>query len=150
MGKLYTQLLADIPGLQLPIAQTDYAENIYWVYSLVLTDELPISVAAIVQRLAQQQIGTRPFFWCMHEQPVFQKMGLFAGAACPVAERIARRGFYIPSGLALTIEQIERVAQTLRDAIDAELEDRYSKQSRSWQLHQRPSRQPIAPTKLAS
>jgi perosamine synthetase len=49
----------------------------------------------------------------MHEQPVFRKMGLFEGESCPVAERIARRGFYIPSGLALTDEQVERVAQAL-------------------------------------
>jgi perosamine synthetase len=144
MGKLYSQLLADIPGLQLPIAQTDYAENIYWVYSLVLTDELPVNAVAIAQRLAQQQIGTRPFFWCMHEQPVFQKMGLFAGVSCPVAEKIARRGLYLPSGIAITIEQIERVVQSLRDAITAELE------ARSWQAYQRPIRQTIAAKQFAS
>lgn len=150
MGKLYTQLLADIPGIQLPIAQTDDAENIYWVYGVVLADELPVNATAIVQRLAQQKIGTRPFFWCMHEQPVFKKMGLFAGVSCPVAEKIARRGFYLPSGIALTIEQIERVAQSLRDAIDAELGARYINKSEPWQVYQRPIRQPIAPKRLAS
>jgi perosamine synthetase len=45
---------------------------------------------------------------------VFRKMGLFAGESCPVAERIARRGFYLPSGLALTEAQIERVAEAVR------------------------------------
>ena len=50
-----------------------------------------------------------------HEQPVFKKMGLFAGENCPVAERIARRGFYVPSGLALTDEQIEQVAISVRE-----------------------------------
>jgi perosamine synthetase len=149
MGKLYTQLLADIPGIQLPIAQTDDAENIYWVYGVVLADELPVNATAIVQRLAQQKIGTRPFFWCMHEQPIFQKMGLFAGVSCPVAEKIARRGFYLPSGIAIESEQIERVAQTLREAIDAELEERYSIQNRSWQ-YQRQSHKSIAPKQLAS
>jgi perosamine synthetase len=149
MGKLYTQLLADIPGIQLPIAQTDDAENIYWVFGVVLSDELPVHTAAIARRLAQQQIGTRPFFWCMHEQPVFHKMGLFAGVSCPVAEKIARRGFYLPSGIAITIEQIERVAHSLRAAIDAELEERYSIQRRSWQ-YQSSSLQSIASKQLAS
>jgi perosamine synthetase len=50
----------------------------------------------------------------MHEQPVFRQMGLFAGDRHPQAERIARRGFYLPSGLALTDEQIVRVADGLR------------------------------------
>jgi perosamine synthetase len=74
---------------------------------------VPFDAKEAMRRLGQYKIGTRPFFWPMHEQPVFRKMGLFEGESCPVAERIARRGFYIPSGLALTDEQVERVAQAL-------------------------------------
>ncbi len=114
MGRLYTELLADIPNIQLPLARTDYAENIYWVYGIVLNDELPFSAQAAMKKLAEHQIGTRPFFWCMHEQPVFHKMGLFEGVSCPVSEKLARRGFYVPSGLALTADQIEHVATTVR------------------------------------
>jgi perosamine synthetase len=136
MGRSYDRLLADIPGIELPIARTDYAENIYWVYGVVLTDEFPIDTAAIVRRLTQQQIGTRPFFWCMHEQPVFHQMGLFDGVACPVAEKLARRGFYLPSGIALTIEQMERVAHSLREAISAELEAHHSHNSAAVRTYQ--------------
>jgi perosamine synthetase len=117
MGQYYTQLLADIPGIQLPLTQTEYAENIYWVYGIVLQDEVPFDAKEAMQRLAQHKIGTRPFFWCMHEQPVFQRMGLFQGVSCPEAERLARRGFYIPSGLALTEQQIEQVAKILCEVI---------------------------------
>ncbi|HEY9637601.1 MAG TPA: DegT/DnrJ/EryC1/StrS family aminotransferase [Coleofasciculaceae cyanobacterium] len=113
MGQLYTQWLSNIPGLQLPVVQTEYATNIYWVYGIVLKDDVLFDAKEAMRRLGQSKIGTRPFFWPMHEQPVFRKMGLFEGESCPVAERIARRGFYIPSGLALTDEQIERVAQAV-------------------------------------
>lgn len=51
----------------------------------------------------------------MHEQPVFQRMGLFNGERYPVAEKLARRGLYIPSGLALKEDQIRRVAQTIKE-----------------------------------
>jgi perosamine synthetase len=115
IGKRYTELLSSVLGLQLPVAQTDYAENIYWVFGLMLRDEVPFDALEAMQRLAKHKIGTRPFFWCMHEQPVFRKMGLFEGISCPVAERMARRGFYIPSGMALTKEQIDRVTQHLRE-----------------------------------
>ena len=117
MGLRYTELLADIPGIELPLAQTDYAENIYWVYGIVLRAEVPFDAKVVMQKLAAAQIGTRPFFWCMHEQPIFAKMGLFAGASCPVAERLARRGFYLPSGIALTESQIDRVSSSLREIL---------------------------------
>lgn len=117
MGQRYTELLSDVPGLELPVPRTDYAENIYWVYGLVLKDEMPFDAEEAMQRLHQREIGSRPFFWPMHEQPVFRKMELFAGESCPVAERIARRGFYIPSGLALTDAQIERVAHAVREVM---------------------------------
>ncbi|MBN3894912.1 MAG: DegT/DnrJ/EryC1/StrS family aminotransferase [Nostoc sp. NOS(2021)] len=117
MGQRYTELLSDIAGLQLPIPKTDYAENIYWVYGLVLKDEVPFDAVEAMQRLGKHKIGTRPFFWSMHEQPVFRKMGLFDDVSCPVAEKIARRGFYIPSGMALTDEQIQRVSLTLREVL---------------------------------
>lgn len=117
MGKLYTEHLSEIPGLQLPIPETPYAENIYWVYGIVLRDEVPFDAQEVMQRLRTMQIGTRPFFWPMHEQPVFRKMGLFEDVQCPVAENLARRGFYLPSGLALTDEQIDSVIHAVKDIL---------------------------------
>ena len=117
MGARYTELLAGTSGIQLPLPHTDYAENIYWVYALVLGDDVPFDAKEAMVRLGKSGIGTRPFFWPMHEQPVFKKMGLFADETHPVAERIARRGFYIPSGMALTGEQMERSAAAVKEIL---------------------------------
>ena len=117
MGWRYTDLLQGTAGLQLPLAKTDYAESVYWVYGIVLDDDVPFDAKEIMSRLREHKIGTRPFFWPMHEQPVFRNMGLFEGVSCPVAERIARRGFYVPSGLSLTEEQSEHVAVVLKDCL---------------------------------
>ena len=114
MGQYYTELLQDLTYLKLPIAKTLAADNIYWVYGVVLTDDWGDDAQIMMQKLAQLKVGTRPFFYPMHQQPVFQKMGLFAGESYPVAERLAQRGFYLPSGMALTLEQIESVCQRLR------------------------------------
>lgn len=118
MGARYTERLQGTPGLQLPLARTADADNIYWVYPLVLDDSVPTDGKGLMQRLGARGIGTRPFFWAMHEQPVFRKMGLFDGESHPVSERIARRGFYIPSGLALTEAQIDDVAATVREVMN--------------------------------
>jgi perosamine synthetase len=117
MGLRYTELLSDISGLELPQSATEYAENIYWVFGVVLGDAVPFDAAEAMRRLGEHQIGTRPFFWPMHEQPVLKKMGFSKGMTFPVAEKLARRGFYIPSGLALTELQIDLVAEAVRSVI---------------------------------
>ncbi len=117
MGQIYTERLLRVEGLELMPLATDYAENIYWVFGIVLKDEVPFDAEEAMRRLGQKGIGTRPFFWPMHEQPVFQKMGLFEGEHFPVAERLARRGFYIPSGMALTDGQMVAVAEAVNSTL---------------------------------
>lgn len=113
IGALYDKLLSHVTSIQLGVPRTEYAESIYWVYGIVLNDEVPFDASEAIRRLANAGVGARPFFWAMHEQPVFQKTGLFKGERYPVAERIARRGFYVPSGLGLTEDQIEAAAKRL-------------------------------------
>lgn len=115
MGQRYSELLADLPGVQLPLARTDYAENIYWVYGLVLDDKISFDAEEAMRRLAARGIGSRPFFYPMHQQPVLRKMGLFKDASFPVAEHMSRCGFYIPSGMALTEGQIEIVGKNVKE-----------------------------------
>jgi perosamine synthetase len=117
MGARYTRLLEDAPDILLPQSATAYADNVYWVYGVVLGDSYPFDAAEAASRLAARQIGTRPFFWPIHEQPIFRSLGFFEGVSCPVAERIARRGFYLPSGLALTDDEIDYVAQVFKAVI---------------------------------
>ncbi len=113
IGQRYMELLSDINGIQLPVSETSYARNVYWVFGILLKEEIPFDAAEAMKRMKTQSIGCRPFFWPMHEQPIFAEMGLFGNEHYPIAERVARRGFYIPSGLALTDNQIERVADAL-------------------------------------
>jgi len=117
MGKFYTENLSKTQGLQLMPAKVSYADNIYWVYGMVLDDHVPFDAVEVMRRLGLKGIGTRPFFWPMHEQPVFRKMGMFADERYPVAERLARRGFYIPSGMALSEAQMDQVATAVREVM---------------------------------
>jgi perosamine synthetase len=117
MGAHYARLLQELPGLQLPLPRGAKADNVYWVFGVVLGDALPLDAQQAMDRLAAAGVGTRPFFWPMHEQPVFRAMGLFEGVSCPVAERLARRGFYLPSGLGLREAQVEAAAQAVRELL---------------------------------
>jgi perosamine synthetase len=118
IGAYYNELLASQTGLQLPLAQTNYAKNLYWVFGIVLKKCVEFDAKEFMHRLAERNIGTRPFFWPMHEQPVFRSMNLFENESYPVAENIARRGFYLPGGSGLTDVQLEQVTQATIDILE--------------------------------
>lgn len=113
MGARYTEAFSGLPGVQLPLARTDYADNIYWVFGMVLDDGHDLDAAEAMRRLADEGVGCRPFFAPMHQQPVLRRLGLFDGESHPVSERLYRNGFYIPSGMALTDGEIDRVAEAV-------------------------------------
>lgn len=117
IGNSYNELLKDIKAIRLPIANTNYCQNIYWAYAVTLKDEYQKSAKEVMGELSEYRIGTRPFFYPMHKQPVFNKMGLFIGDEFPNSEKLYERGFYIPSGLALTDKAIQEVSDALHKVL---------------------------------
>lgn len=117
IGQQYNDLFSDLKGVQLPLFSTEYAQNIYWVYGIVLDDNLPIDAEEFMRQLLKKGIGSRPFFYPMHQQPILKKNGLFKNESFPVAERLYRRGFYIPSGLNLNLEKIKKVSSAVKKII---------------------------------
>lgn len=112
----YTERLSTVGRLQLPV-ERPWARSVYWVYGVVLSDDVSFEADEFARRLRSHQVETRPFFLGMHEQPVLRAMGLFRGERYPVSERLARRGLYLPSGLALTEQQIEHVSQAVGEVL---------------------------------
>jgi perosamine synthetase len=117
IGRWYQRRLFGNPLLHLPVERTAYAENIYWVFGVVLDDRVPFDAAGAREQLKAKGIDSRHFFWPMHEQPVFRARGWFAGELCPNAEHIARRGFYLPSGVGLTEDEADASARALLEIL---------------------------------
>ncbi|MEX2230710.1 MAG: DegT/DnrJ/EryC1/StrS family aminotransferase [Cyclobacteriaceae bacterium] len=117
IGSLYQELLNDLPMVTLPLNKTKHAENIYWVFGIILKKEFRHDASYVMKQLGMLGVGSRPFFWGMHEQPVLKKYNFYKEEKLPVCENMARRGFYLPSGLALSEKQIRYVAEKLREII---------------------------------
>lgn len=115
MAARYSGGLAEMP-LQLPFVEA-WAKSSVWMYAVVLSDSVAFDGTEFAKRLAAKGVQSRPFFKGMHEQPVYQRMGLFAGASLPVTERIYRRGLYLPSGQAITDEQIDAVIEAVKQTL---------------------------------
>jgi perosamine synthetase len=113
MAELYIKGLEGIQGLTLPVTR-DWATHVYWMYA-VLVDEQKCGMSKddLRAKLLEKGIDTRDFFYAPNTQPALTDKGLGLGSF-PVTEHIAQNGFYLPSGLAITNEQIGTVCATMR------------------------------------
>ena len=116
MGHEYNRRLDGISGLQLPYEES-WAKSVYWMYGIVLSEDTGMDAVDFALRLKERGIETRPFFLGMHEQPVLRAQGLFHNERYPVAERLARQGLYLPSGLSLTEEQLTKVCDAVHEVL---------------------------------
>ena len=79
----------------------------------MLRDSARIGRDELATRLAGQGIETRPFFQPMHVQPALLDYGVGTGGSYPVADRLAERGLYLPSGSDLADADIDRVCEAI-------------------------------------
>jgi perosamine synthetase len=116
IGEKYLNLLAGNDKFDLPHEETDYCTNVFWVFGLLLKDQRSKDTRNFTMSLSKLGIGNRPFFFPMHKQPVFTKMGLFKEVNLPVSEHLSSAGFYLPSGLNISEREIEIVVECLEKA----------------------------------
>lgn len=117
IGQHYQELLKDVEEISLPLAEYRGSDNVYWVFGVVLREGVTLSARDVMRRLHEDGIGTRPFFFPLHRQPVLETFGHKAQPFLPVAENLGERGFYIPNGADSTPEIRERVVAKLKQAL---------------------------------
>lgn len=116
IGSQYSMRLAGLDGLQLP-TEKSWAQQIYWMYGIVLDEQLGLTAAQFAGRLHELDVQTRPFFLGMHKQPALYDTGLQPNQDFPVADRLAEQGLYLPTGLSLTEGQIDQVCDAVRSSL---------------------------------
>jgi perosamine synthetase len=107
---LYAELFRDLPQFQIQ-PEKPWAKNVYWINSVVLPEDFPLTRDETMAALAKQGIETRPFFYPMHTLPMYT--ALTAGQSFPVADSYAARGMNLPSGADLTHDEISYVVQAI-------------------------------------
>ena len=111
IGRMYQEHLEGCEAFTLPLTQTAYCENIYWVFGII-SKNVSRDTKWWMNKLAEQGIGTRPFFYPMHLQPALQgkpyRENNYANS-----DNMAKYGFYLPSGVNLTKDQVEVIAKVI-------------------------------------
>jgi dTDP-4-amino-4,6-dideoxygalactose transaminase len=110
-ARRYDELLADEPGIILPIAATD-RRHVYHVYAVRVQNR-----DEILQRMAARGVHCAIHYPVpIHLQKAYSFLGLRPGRF-PVAERCAREFLSLPMYPELQPEQVEYVAESLKDCV---------------------------------
>jgi perosamine synthetase len=110
-AQLLNALLGQVPGLTLP-PEAPWGKNVYWMYSLLVENEFGTTRDQLMDCLKGQQIDSRPFFYPLHLQPLYEHR--FRGESYPVAEELSQKGINLPSGNELTEPQVRCIANAIR------------------------------------
>lgn len=106
----YRQLLGDLPGISF-MPEAPWGQSTRWL-TVITVDPKQFGATSKDIRLALEEnnIESRPLWKPMHLQPVFQNNETVGGV---VAEMLFDQGLCLPSGTALTDDDIARVAAVL-------------------------------------
>ncbi len=109
----YNENLKNIKGITLPI-EAEWAKNTYWMYGILINDEFGMTRDEFIYNLRNHGIDSRPFFVPMHKQQVFTQKKMFLNENLPVSEYLGSHGLYLPTGTTLTFENVETIANIIK------------------------------------
>ena len=108
----YTQGLAGVDWLELPQPAAGATRVSWFVY--VVRIKAPVERDTVMDRLEELGIPSRPYFAPIHLQPFYRERFGYDQGDFPVTEHLGRSCMALPFSSVMTLEQVERVCQTLR------------------------------------
>jgi perosamine synthetase len=111
----YSELLADVDGVEPPLA--DDAEHMRSWFVYVVKVAQGIDRDAVIERLAEQGIEAGLYVPAVHLQPYMRERYRFGEGMCPVAEDACSRTLALPFFPQLEAGDQELVVEALRAAI---------------------------------
>jgi perosamine synthetase len=96
--------------------------NSYWLYTIILNQELSFARDQIVNALKNSGIEVRPTFFPLHRMPPYKKY-IQKNAKFPASDWLSDCGISLPSSVAMTEAEIRRTCESLTDAINMVLKN---------------------------
>lgn len=110
--KRYAEAFAHVDWIRL-MPEPDWSYSTHWISAACLASDSRITGPDLVRRLSGDFIEARPVWKPMHLQPVFSRCTYFPHANTSVSDLLFRQGICLPSGSNLTMNQVDRVADTV-------------------------------------
>ena len=115
VAERYSELLREIPGLELPCA--DDADHVRSWFVYVVTLPSGIDREAVIAHLDARGVQTARYLPCIHLQPYMQQRFGFRVGLCPVAEEMSSRTLALPFHARLDQDDQAYVAENLAAAL---------------------------------
>ncbi|MBL4932921.1 LegC family aminotransferase [Clostridium paridis] len=109
-ANLYNTLLSDVKGITIPV-EKDNVKNVYWLYSILVEDEYPLSRDELIYKLRENGIESRTFFMPVHKMPPY--VGSRHGDML-ITNEISEKGINLPSSVGLTDNDIIKVINIIK------------------------------------
>ncbi len=107
----YQATLCELPGIEF-MPEAEYGESTRWLSCITVNEKISgMSPNKIRLRLDEENIECRPVWKPLHLQPLFTDCEKVGGE---VAEKLFHTGLCLPSGYALTLEQLKRVVAVIK------------------------------------
>ena len=107
----YRRLLGDLPGIDF-MPEAPWGISNRWLTVITINpDEFGATREDVRLALEAENIESRPVWKPMHLQPIYRDCEVVGGS---VAEDIFEKGLCLPSGTAMSDEDIERVVRIIR------------------------------------
>lgn len=108
----YQTALSDLPGIDF-MPEAEYGKSTRWLSCMKVNEQVSgVSAEKIRLSLEAENIECRPVWKPLHLQPLFAGCEAIGGN---VSEELFRTGLCLPSGSALSEEQLNRVVQAIRN-----------------------------------
>ena len=107
----YNRLLKEVDGIRTPIEEK-WAKNVFWMYAILIQNSFGKQRDFLRKELEKLGIDTRLLFAPMNSQPCFKFLN--DNNHYPVTEDLYKGGFYLPSGLRLSEEEIRYVTDSIK------------------------------------
>lgn len=111
--------LADVAGLRLP-AELPGRSHVWHQYTLLVTEDAPISRDELIARLTEQGVGCGIYYpKTVYDYDCYREHPRVVADPAPVTERVVRQCLSLPVHHHLSEADVERVVEVVRQAVGA-------------------------------
>lgn len=106
LADMYKKFLKDISQIKTQ-DEEPWAKSVYWMFSIIVSKNKRDKLR---NYLYKKGIETRPFFYPVHQLPMYKQKSFY-----PVSDSVGAQGINLPSYPELTVDQVKKITKEIKN-----------------------------------